>query len=54
MMSRSKRVFIERISSGVSTPERSTVAAGVDIYRCPKDGRFKFDLAGVTLDDVQV
>src|SRR5258705_9706261 len=54
MMSRSKRVFIERITSEYRRPSGPLWQPAGDIYRCPEGWKIKFDLAGVTLDDVQV
>ena len=54
MMSRNKKVFIERISSEYRRPSGPLWQPAVDIYRCPEGWTIKFDLAGVKLDDVQV
>lgn len=54
MMSRSKRVFIERISSEYRRPSGPLWQPAVDIYKCPGGWTIKFDLAGVKSDDVQV
>jgi HSP20 family protein len=53
-MSRSKRVFIERISSEYRRPSGPLWQPAVDIYRCPHGWTIKFDLAGVKPDDVEV
>jgi len=44
--------FIERISSEYRRPSGPLWQPAVDIYRCPEGWKIKFDLAGVTLDDV--
>ena len=54
MMSRSKKVFIERISSEYRRPSGPLWQPAVDIYRCPDGWTIKFDLAGVKLEDVEV
>lgn len=54
MMSRSKKVFIERITSEYRRPSGPLWQPAVDIYRCPEGWKIKFDLAGVKLEDVQV
>jgi HSP20 family protein len=55
-MAKSGKVFIERLSSEV--PYRRTSGPlwqpAVDIYKCAEGWKIKFDLAGVTPDDVQV
>jgi HSP20 family protein len=55
-MSRKRKIFIERLSS--ESPYRRTSGPlwqpAVDVYRCPEGWKIKFDLAGVTPDDVQV
>ncbi|HWP45159.1 MAG TPA: Hsp20/alpha crystallin family protein [Blastocatellia bacterium] len=55
-MARNKKVFIERITS--DTAYRRTSGPlwqpSVDVYRCPEGWKIKFDLAGVSPDDVQV
>lgn len=53
-MSRSKRVFIERMSSEYRRPSGPLWQPAVDIYRCPEGWKIKFDLAGVKPDDVEV
>ena len=53
-MSRSKKIFIERISSEYRRPSGPLCQPAVDIYRCPEGWKIKFDLAGVKLEDVQV
>jgi len=54
MMSRSKKVFIERISSEYHRPSGPLWQPAVDIYRCPDGWKIKFDLAGVKPDDIHV
>jgi len=55
-MSKSKKILVQRISSEL--PYRRTSGPlwqpAVDIYRCPGGLKVKFDLAGVTPDEVQV
>ena len=45
MMSRSKRVFIERISSEYHRPSGPLWQPAVDIYRCPEGWKIKFGKA---------
>ncbi|HSE98569.1 MAG TPA: Hsp20/alpha crystallin family protein [Blastocatellia bacterium] len=55
-MARNKKLFIERISS--ESPFRRTSGPlwqpSVDVYRCPEGWKIKFDLAGVSPEDVQI
>ena len=54
-MARNRKILIERITS--DTQYRRTSGPlwqpSVDVYRCPEGWKIKFDLAGVSLDDVQ-
>src|SRR5882724_200201 len=54
MMSRSKRIFVERISSEYRRPSGPLWQPAVDIYKTPEGWKIKFDLAGVRPEDVQV
>ena len=55
-MARNRKILIERITS--DTQYRRTSGPlwqpSVDVYRCPEGWKIKFDLAGVSLDDVQI
>jgi HSP20 family molecular chaperone IbpA len=55
-MARSKKVFIERLSSGAAyrRPSGPLWQPAVDIYRCPAGWKIKFDLAGVKPEDIEV
>jgi HSP20 family protein len=53
-MSRSKRVFIERLTSEYHRSSGPLWQPAVDIYRCPTGWKIKFDLAGVKPEDVEV
>jgi HSP20 family protein len=55
-MAKSKKIVIERLSE--DWPYRRTSGPlwqpAVDIYRCPSGWKVKFDLAGVSPDDIQI
>ena len=53
-MSRSKRVFIERLTSEYRRSSGPLWQPAVDIYRCPAGWKIKFDLAGVKPEDVEI
>jgi HSP20 family molecular chaperone IbpA len=55
-MSRSRKIIIERLTGDM--PLRRTSGPlwqpAVDVYRCPHGWKVKFDLAGVSPDDIQL
>lgn len=55
-MARSKKIFIERLSSGSAYRRASGPLwqPAADIYRCPEGWKIKFDLAGVKPEDIEV
>jgi HSP20 family protein len=55
-MARNRKIFIERITSDPQYRRTSGPLwqPSVDVYRCPEGWKIKFDLAGVSPDDVQV
>jgi HSP20 family protein len=55
-MARSKKLFIERLSSGAAyrRPSGPLWQPAVDIYRCPGGWKIKFDLAGVKPEDIDL
>jgi HSP20 family molecular chaperone IbpA len=55
-MAKSGKILIERLRSEASYRRASGPLwqPAVDVYRCPTGWKIKFDLAGVTSEDVQV
>lgn len=53
-MSRSKRVFIERLTSEYHRSSGPLWQPAVDIYRSQSGWKIKFDLAGVKPEDVEI
>ncbi|HSO74433.1 MAG TPA: Hsp20/alpha crystallin family protein [Blastocatellia bacterium] len=55
-MAKSGKILIERLRSEASyrRPSGPLWQPAVDVYRCPTGWKVKFDLAGVSPEDVQV